>query len=177
MSVGAFASFDWLFVSSLEVAQSHVMTHAPVDLCGPSTSLISSDFTANHANTTAHIDRNSISSSRTAPLVETQSRILIPKTTPPLPLPYHVVAASILPAMATSSVFSYADLVAHQAVPCASPPPSLLTSQSSLTTKIRGGRSLPLASTKFIPYWSALWISHLSSVRHTAVCAFTTDVN
>jgi len=107
-------------------------------------------LTAPHADTTPHVDT---SISRTGRVIQTRSLIVMPN--PSAQLPYHAVATSTLPAMATSSLLGYVDLVAHQPVACA----SLLASQSCLTTKIRGGCSLPLAS-KFTPYWATYELNH-----------------
>jgi len=132
---------------SLEPAQS---THAQLDLGGAaSTALIPTDFTATHADMATHID-STCSSGRTGRVVQTPSLIVMPNTAPSLP--YHAVAASLLPATVTNSLLGYVDLVTHQTGSCVSPPPSLFASQRCLTTKIHGGRNLPLVSTKFTPY-------------------------
>jgi len=140
------------FAFSLEAVQSNVVAHGQLDLGGPtSTAIITTDFTATHADITSHID-TSCSNSRTTRLVQTPSLIVMPNTA--APLPYHAVAASVLPATATSPLVGYVDLSAHQTSSCVSPPPPppVLASQNCLTTKIRAGRNFPLLSSKFTPY-------------------------
>jgi len=144
-----------VFVCSLETVQSNVITQRQLDLCGPaSTAFIPTDFTASHAST----------------FVETASLIVMPNTTPALPLPYHAVAAPVPPAVADSLLLGYVDLSLVAAQPT-SRPPSLIAPQNCLTTKIRAARCLTMAPSKFTPYWvhsfltrllAALWLLNFS---------------
>jgi len=134
-----------VWMCSHEEVRSYFTTHRPLDMCVPtSTSVISPELTTTDADSTTHVDITSPASSVTAGAVQTQPLIV----TDPLHN-YHAITSPILPAM-TSSLLGYVDLIpAHQPVPCVSPPPPLLASQSCLTTKIR---SFPLIPTKFTPY-------------------------
>jgi len=136
-----------LTACSLEAVQS---TRTHLDLCGATSPTL---FTTTDTNSPTHDDK-------TGGCAQTASLIVMPTATPPPP-PYHAVAGSLLPPVhATSSLVGYMELITHQPRACVnSPPPSLQASHNcltGLTTKIRGGHCLALASTKFTPYWVSL---------------------